>query len=157
GVRPEDADDLATPDRRDNLYFTLNELRQFRLSLVHQTAGETVPEIPYHQLPNRITPEKRLVEHVRMLFFNDDSDDPAALKAPLPFGRLGRLGLPYETYTLALTEELLNAVFTDAVGNKLDQPIRGATTSRQLLQEAETSGYLTGAKLVERFASIPAI
>ena len=34
-----------------------------------------------------------------MLFFDDDAP---ALNDPLPFGQLGRLGLPYETYKLAL-------------------------------------------------------
>ena len=32
---------------------------------------------------------------------------------PLSFGQLGRLGLPYETYKLALTEDLLSPVFGD--------------------------------------------
>ena len=77
GISPEDVDDRVSPDPRDNRYFTLDELRRFRLSLVHQTSGETVPEIAYHQLPNGTTPEKRLVEHVRMLFFKDDPTDPA--------------------------------------------------------------------------------
>ncbi|MDG6026916.1 MAG: hypothetical protein E3K40_09495 [Candidatus Brocadia sp.] len=141
GIGPEDTADLTSPDRRDNLYFTLDELRRFRLSLVHQTAGETVPEIPYHQLPKRTTPEKRLVEHVRMLFFKDDSVDPAALKDPLPFRQLGRLGLPYETYKLALTEDLLGAVF----GAKLTADVRGK------LSDAKVSGYLSGAPLTARF------
>ena len=156
GIFPEDADDLLTPDRRDNLYFTLAELRRFQLSPVHQTVGEAVPEIPYHHLPKRTTPEKRLVEHVRMLFFKDDPADPEALKEPLAFGQLGRLGLPYETYKLALTEELLNAVFSDVTGNKLDRPVRGTTTARQLLGDAGVSGYLSGADLVARFTPLPA-
>jgi RHS repeat-associated protein len=143
-------------------YFTIDELRGFRLSLVHQTAGEAVQEIAYHQLPDRTTippkKEKRLVEHVRMLFFKDDSADPAALKEPLAFGRLGRRGLPYETYKLALTEDLLNTVFKkDAAGNnKLDETIDGATTARAKLNDPLISGYLSGAKLATRFASIPA-
>jgi RHS repeat-associated protein len=156
GIGPEDADDLLTSDRRDNVYFTLAELRRFRLSPVHQTAGEAVPEIPYHELPNQTTPEKRLVEQARMLFFTDDPADPAALKDPLAFGQLGRLGLPYETYKLALTEELLDAVFSDATGHKLDRPVRGATTARQLIGDAGVSGYLSGADLVARFAPLPA-
>jgi len=153
GISPEDADDRASSDPRDNRYLTLDELRRFRLSLEHQSSGEAVPEIPYQQLPTGNTPEKRLVEHLRMLFFRDDS---TVLADPLPFRKLGRLGLPYETYKLALTEDLLSAVFSDATGNKLDKPIQGTLTARQLLNDANVSGYLSGTDLVARFASIPA-
>ncbi len=51
--------------------------------------------------------QKRLVEQVRMLYFND------GLTAPEPFGQLNRLGLPYESYKIALTEALLEAVLGD--------------------------------------------
>ena len=99
GIGPEDADDRLSPDPRDNRYFTLDELRRFRLSLVHQTGGEAVPEIAYHHVPNGTVPQKRLVEHVRMLFFDDDA---TALSDPLPFGQLGRLGLPYRNLQTGL-------------------------------------------------------
>jgi RHS repeat-associated protein len=148
GVSPEDVDDLVSPDPRDNRYFTLDEMRRFRLSLVHQAAGEAVAEIAYNQLPNRSTRQKRLVEHVRMLFFKDDS---TVLNDPLPFGQLGRLGLPYESYKLALTDALLNTVFSDAAGNKLDQIVAGTTTVRAILGNPAISGYLSGALLANRF------
>ena len=52
---------------------------------------------------------------------------------------------------------LLDAVFEDAVGNnKLDEPIDGAATARARLNDPASSGYLSGAKLVTRFASVPA-
>ena len=70
---------------KSGLHFTLHELQAFRLSLVHQTSGTSVSDVPYHQIPNRTTPEKRLVEHIRMLFFNENLIDP------LPFGEHGRL------------------------------------------------------------------
>ena len=151
GLGPEDADDLLSSDRRDNRYFTLDELRRFRLSLVHQAAGETVPEIAYHELPNRTAPQKRLVEHVRLLFFKDDS---TVLNEPLPFRQQGRLGLLYESYKLALTDNLLNAVFGDADGNKLDEIIGGAVSVRSILGDPVISGYLSGALLAARFAGI---
>ncbi len=138
GLSPEDADDRASSDPRDNRYFTLDELRRFRLSLVHQSSGGAVPEIAYHQLPKRTSPEKRLVENARMLFFKDDA---TALNDPLPFRQLGRLGLPYETYKLALTEDLLGKVF----GAKLD------ADARARLSNASVSGYLSGAPLAARF------
>ena len=77
----------------------------FNSARLHQNSGTPVPDIPYQQIPNRITPEKRLVEHARTLFFAENLVDP------LPFGEHGRLGLTYEAYKLALTEALLDAVF----------------------------------------------
>jgi len=146
--------DLTGIKPKSGLYFTLDELRGYRLSLVHQISGEAVQEISYHQLPDRTIPpkkEKLLVEHIRMLFFTESLVDP------LPFGEHGRLGLSYETYKLALTEALLDAVFKDAAGNsKLDETIDAATTARDKLNNPAISGYLSGAKLATRFTSIPA-
>ena len=62
-----------------------------------------------------------------MLFFDDN------LRDPLPLGQLGRLGLPYETYKLALTEDLLAAVF----GSKLTPDVR------RRLDNPDVSGYLS--------------
>ncbi len=152
GIRPEDADDKTSTDPRDNLYFTIDELRAFQLSLVHQKSGTPVTDIPYHQVLNRTIPEKRLVEHARTLFFNENLIDP------LPFEQHGRLGLTYEVYKLALTDTLLDAVFKDSTGiNKLDETIDGTTTARDTLIDATVSGYLSGAKLAALFAEIPTI
>jgi RHS repeat-associated protein len=138
GISPEDAGDRSSLDPRDNRYFAIDELRRYRLSPVHQSTGEAVPDIAYHQLPNRTTPQKRLVEQARTLFFKDDG---LALSDPLPFGQLGRLGLVYENYKLALTEDLLGSVF----GTKL------TTEERGKLSDAKVSGYLSGAPLATRF------
>jgi YD repeat-containing protein len=138
GIGPENAGDRLSPDLRDNRYFTLDELRRFRLSRVHQAAGEVVPEIAYQHLPNGTVPQKRLVEHKRMLFFEDDAP---ALSDPLPFGRLGPLGLLYETYSLALTDDRLGEVF----GDKITPEVHGR------LGDAAKSGYLSGATLAARF------
>jgi RHS repeat-associated protein len=139
GIGPADADDQHTRDPRDHRYFTLDELRRFRLSLVHQTLGKPVPEISYHQLATGSTPEKRLIEHKRVLFFNDDS---VVVDRALPFGQRGRLGLEYETYTLALTNELLGTVF--------DDKITPDVLTR--LGDPSDSGYLSGAALAAAFA-----
>ena len=144
---------IAPADAR--FYFTLDELRALHLSLVHQVAGQALEDIPYHQLPKNTQPEKRLVEHVRTLFFKDDPAVPGALEEPLPLGQLGRLGLTYETYGLALTTALLDAVFSDAAGNKLDQPVRAALTAREMLKDATLSGYLSGTDLAKRFTPAP--
>ncbi len=142
--------ELTGLNPESGLYFSLDELRAFQLSRVHQHAGTPVPEIAYQQIPNRTTPEKRLVEHVRTLFFQEN------LTKPLPFGEHGRLGLNYEAYKLALTEELLDAVFTDSVANNmLDQIVDGNITARARLNDPTISGYLSGTQLTDRFVTIP--
>jgi RHS repeat-associated protein len=138
GISPRDEEDSKTPDPWDDFYFTLDELRHYNLSEVHPTSGEKVTDIPYHKLPTRTAPEKRLVEHVRMLFFKED------LSGPLPFRQLGRLGLPYETYKLALTGDLIGKVF----GNKLTADVRSK------LAASSISGYLSGATLANRFEEL---
>lgn len=124
-------------------YFTLDELQGYRLSLEYQTTGLTVPIIDYHQLPNHSTPQKRLVEHSKILYFSDtDRSAPEFLREPLPFGEQGNLGLPYETYTLALTDDLLNAI----LAGKLTPDIQTE------LDDAAKSGYLSGTELAARFS-----
>jgi len=136
GIGPEDSDNRVSLDPRDNFYFMLDELRRFQLS------SDSVPEIAYHELPKR-TAQKRLVEHVQMLFFIDDPSDDDSLKDSYPLGTIGRLGLPYETYKLALTDELLDAIFTDEAGNKLDRPIKESLSARELIGDQRVSGYLS--------------
>src|SRR5262249_19638324 len=75
------------------------------------------------------------VENVRMLFFADNLTDPR------PFRDLGSLGLLYETYKLALTDDLLNPIF----GAKLD------ANARTKLNNPSISGYLSGTLLSARF------
>ena len=81
-------------------YFTLEALRAANLS------GGGTTAIPYHQTPDRTTPQRRLVECRRTLFFADN------LSGHRDFGECGPLALPYESYKLALTEDLLQRVFT---------------------------------------------
>jgi RHS repeat-associated protein len=131
---------------RNGFYFTLSELRNANIV--------SVVEIPYHSLPDITSqiPQKRGVEQVRILYFNDD------LKTSLPFGIHNYLGLPYETYKLALIKELLDAVYTDSAGNnKLKQTIDASTTVLDKLNSPDSSGYLSGVPLTKRFSSIPAI
>lgn len=151
GLRTEDAVDRVSHDLRDNRYFTLDELRCFRLSPVHQKTGKPLTGLAYHKQPGGKKAEKRLVEHLRILFFKDDEP---ILGEPLPLGQLGRLGLPFETYKLALTKELLDLVFIDDTGrNLLDLPAGQADTARQKLAEMGMSGYLSGQALDDRFSA----
>jgi len=107
-------------------YFIFDELEKC-------TAAE---KIDYHKMPNG-TEQKRLIEHSRILYFDDD------LKNPLPLGKINHLALPYETYTLALTKDLLTAVF----GTKIDD-------ARINLEDEKKSGYLSGEDLASRFPNI---
>lgn len=122
----------------DGRYFEPSALRHnFKLSERHQANGTVVTEIPYHQLPDRVTPQKRLVEHTRSLFFDD------ALTGPAPLGTLTARALPFETYTLALTADLLTIV----LGDKLTAEVGTA------LRDTSTSGYLSEQRAVERLGA----
>jgi RHS repeat-associated protein len=136
----------ATP-----FYYSLQSFRNYRLSMVHQSSGDLVEEIPYHVLPNNAQPQKRLVEQVRVLFFQDDGQH---LSRPLPLGKQGRWGLTFETYKLALTNELLSSIFGKGADDMLAQPAGPGVSARQLLDNSAVSGYLSGAHLDERFPGI---
>ena len=123
-------------------YFSLEFLRGFQLSATYQSTGNPVAEIPYQQIPNWTTPQKRMIEDTRTIYFADDL-------TPLPLQQLGRLGLKCEDYKLALTDDLLTAVF----GAKLNELISGAP-ALDLLANSTTSGYLSGAELATRFAPL---
>ena len=122
-------------------YFTLAELRDADLGLV--------AVIDYHQLLNvpnvrrnstdGIHLQKRCVEQVRMLYFSAD------LQTPLEWGIHNHLGLPFETYKLALTDALLNEV----LGSKLTPRDRSQT-----LDQPTISGYFSGDPLAARFPDI---
>ncbi|HJQ09134.1 MAG TPA: SpvB/TcaC N-terminal domain-containing protein, partial [Candidatus Saccharimonadales bacterium] len=73
-------------------------------------------EIPYHQKDNNPpsgSPQKRLVEHFRSTYRKND------LTGPLPLHQLESRALPFESYQLAYTPELLTNIFgvhaTDAL------------------------------------------
>lgn len=123
-------------------YFSLVELRSYQLGDRPFDPVNTQPvgAIPYQQIPDRTTPQQRLVEHVRTIYFADDL-------TTLPIKQLGRLGLKYEDYKLAFTSDLL----TDVFGDKLNETIQGATALDHLANSS-TSGYLSGSDLAARFA-----
>ncbi|MDR4497890.1 MAG: hypothetical protein MRK02_08235 [Candidatus Scalindua sp.] len=133
GIRPQDEDDRTTiEDPWDDVYFTLDELRRFRLSEIYQTGGETVSEIEYHQLPNHSDVQKRIVEHVRILYFNEN------LHNALLLGELNWLGLTYETYKLALTEDLLDTILRNKLETVQESGEDYETAVRRILQ---SGGY----------------
>jgi RHS repeat-associated protein len=111
------------------IYFSLDDLRAFKLSESLPDQGpKSVVLLAYHEQPTNDTAHKRLIEWVRMLYWKDD------LTGPEPFGTNAWRGLLYETYKLALTRDLLDAVF----GSKLTPQVLTA------LNTATTSGYIPG-------------
>ena len=122
--------------KTEDVYFTLDELRRYRLSERYQLTGDMVKTLPYHHMWKEGDPRsKRLVEQVRTLYFD------ANLTDPLRFGDLNHLGIVFEQYQLALTDDLLNAILAD----KLTPEIKDIVTNKQI------SGYLSGTTLVGRF------
>ena len=135
-------------------YFDLSELRSYHLSDTLPNQGSTlvVPKL-YHELPQDTSATMRLVEHARTLFFEDDPTVTTRfLKEPLSLGTLGKLGLTYENYKLALTEQLLGAVFTNTQLNAV-VPSDAATPQTVLnkLNQWQTSGYLSGTDATDKF------
>jgi RHS repeat-associated protein len=147
-VRQYELTGLKQPNTGD--YFTLAQLREYLLSNELQPAAppatvaqyRPVGEIAYHQIAGGTLAQKRLVEHVRSLYWQDD------LQNYLPLGQQEALGLAYETYKLALTGDLLDGLF----GGRLDAVVDGGITVRSRLDDATVSGYLTGTALTTRFS-----
>ncbi|MDP3596760.1 MAG: toxin TcdB middle/N-terminal domain-containing protein, partial [Nitrospirota bacterium] len=134
-----------------DFYFQPQDFAALRLSDHYSLLDEfavpiDVALLPYHRLPDATAPQRRLVEHQRTLFF-DDADDDAAPANHVPFGQHGPRGLKYEGYRLALTNDLLAAIFqtpdslpdmpTDMVAWELHPGI----TARSLLDDPQHSGY----------------
>lgn len=70
----------------------------------------------YHERDKALTAgkaQKRLIEHTRTIFYNDNLLDPLAL------GQLHSLALPFENYQLAYTPELLEHIYTGRVTDDL--------------------------------------
>ena len=120
-------------------------------------AAVAVASLAYHEQAVSGGAHRRIVERVRTLYFDDGDSVPTPV-APLTFGTHGPRGLKYEVYKLALTEELLDAVYwrCDASGQPVEDllawPVDGATTARDLLDDAAASGYIHGATLDDSLA-----
>lgn len=68
--------------------------------------------IAYDETPSGGTTQRRVIEHMRSLYYNEE------LTGALPMGKLGSHGISYESYQLAYTPDLLLALF----GNKITDP-----------------------------------
>lgn len=155
-VRTYEITGLAKPV---GTYFDINKLRQHALC-EDGTYPAVVPASPpgqlpialvplqYHEQASSTGPHRRIVEHARTRFFDDASDTAPPDKARLlPFGQHGPRGFKYEDYKLALTRELLGAVF----GSKLLDPVNGSLTAQQILDDPKISGYIHGADIAPAF------
>ncbi|UII33140.1 insecticidal toxin complex protein [Fulvivirga ulvae] len=80
-----------------NVIFKIEELKGLDSSL---------PEIAYHQAATSGAGQKRLIEHIKTKYYNND------LSGPLTDGQLGIWGTGYESYQLAYTPNLLQDIFT---------------------------------------------
>jgi RHS repeat-associated protein len=136
GVGPASPADGATADPVDDRYFTLGELRRYRLSDTLPDQGqESVASVEYHEQPaSGAGPSRRLVEHALTRYFQDD------LSGPAPFRTPNRLGLMYESYRLALTVPLLEAV----LGDRFDAEAQTALAEPGGAPGFLTCGYQTG-------------
>jgi RHS repeat-associated protein len=72
-----------------------------------ETALAALTDIPFESTPS--VGARRLIERQRTRYYD------ALASSPLPFGQIAPLGLPFETYTLALTPSLLADVYQGRV------------------------------------------
>ncbi|HEV7759226.1 MAG TPA: SpvB/TcaC N-terminal domain-containing protein, partial [Acidimicrobiales bacterium] len=146
-------------------YLDLDELRQHALCpdgryppvVPPGEAAIAVGPVAYHEQAPATGPRRRLVEHTRTLF-RQDEDGIAQPDAPHPFGQHGPRGLVHETYKLALTTGLLDAVFrrpdpaTGLADDKLARALAaGGPTVADLLDDPAVSGYVAGTDLDPAF------
>lgn len=121
----------------EGTYFTLPRLRRFRLSDRYPVEAGSPPIavefIAYDQLPDHARPQRRLTESTRSLFFNDSLD------GPLPLGNLTSRAVPYEAYTLALSETLLSRILDAKFSSEVQAQLRISSTS----------GYLSGPEAIQ--------
>ncbi|MFZ6012974.1 MAG: SpvB/TcaC N-terminal domain-containing protein, partial [Bacteroidota bacterium] len=72
--------------------------------------------VPYHQTdidPAPGAPQMRLIEHIRTIYYRND------LTGPLPLHKMESMAIPFESYQLAYTPELLYDIF----GSKVDASV----------------------------------
>lgn len=128
--------------------FAPEDFRRFRLSdtLPHQGASPAVT-LAYHEHPRSGAAHKRLVEHLRTLYWDDGRADVPPTQ-PLAFGRHGPRGLTHQDYKLALTDGLLGAVFGTGTGtppaDRLAWEAAPNRRCRDLLRDSTVSGYVRG-------------
>ena len=95
------------------------------------TGGSTA--IGYHETASGSAPQRRLIEHVRTLYYDED------LAGALPLGQLSTHRIAYESYQLAYTPELLSNLF----GNKItDANALLGTEGKFVHSEGDTNWWI---------------
>jgi len=132
-------------------YFNINDLRKYALCedalyppSVPGNQQINLTPLLYHQQPQTSGPHRRMVEHACTRYFDDGDDSTGAPKTPtdpLPLGQHGPRGLKYEDYKLALTNNLLGAVF--------DAKLTADVLAK--LNTATISGYTPGTAISSSF------
>jgi RHS repeat-associated protein len=155
-VRTYEITGLAAPA---HIYFDIDKLRQHALcedatypAVVPATPLGQVPialaRLQYHEQASSAGPRRRIVEHARTRFFDDTRETaPPDKDHLLPFGQHGPRGFKYEDYKLALTSDLLHAIF----GSKLLDQVSATLTAQQMLDDPKISGYIHGADIAPTF------
>jgi RHS repeat-associated protein len=124
-IRNSFTDDVITEN--DYRLRMPSEVKTYELKVVSPTDRLFVPddfgtiladsdEVDYHEIDTNPAPgasQKRLIEHLRTLYYND------ALTGSLPLHRLAEKGLPFESYQLAFTPALLSDIFGTRVNTAL--------------------------------------
>jgi RHS repeat-associated protein len=93
----------------DNDYYTVSDFDKILDDSI---------EVPYHQVetdPASGTSQKRLIEHIRTLYYKDD------LSGALDLHQLESKGLPFESYQLAYTPALISDIYGTKVNAVLMQ------------------------------------
>jgi RHS repeat-associated protein len=109
-----------------------------------------VTHLAFHQRSTGPGAHRRVLGRTRTRYFQDE-DGIGQPVTPHPFGRHGPRGIPYEGYRLALTDDLLDAVFGGADDKLAWQLWDGGATVRDSLTQPGVGGYLDGATLDPAF------
>ncbi|MGD2087635.1 MAG: SpvB/TcaC N-terminal domain-containing protein [Candidatus Aminicenantes bacterium] len=87
----------------------LFSIRDFKIDIFNN-----VNRLEYHQAPTDDTLQHRLIEHIRTLYYRDDLTGPLLLK------KLEPKGIPFESYQLAYTPDLLTEIYGEKITNQED-------------------------------------
>ncbi|MDQ1350694.1 MAG: hypothetical protein QG657_996, partial [Acidobacteriota bacterium] len=104
--------ELKGVEKTNTIYYIVSDFENILANAI---------EVPYHLVDVEPVPplsQKRLIEHIRTLYYKNDLTGPLLPGSP---GVLESKGLPYESYQLAYTPALLADIFGDKVDAVLMQ------------------------------------
>lgn len=104
----------------------------YQISDFQDILGAGSAPLPYHQQPTVGLSQRRLIEQVRSLYYNETLD------GPLPLGVLPSHSIPYESYQLAYTPDLLQQLY----GDKLPDPDTAMNEGRYLHSAGDNNWWI---------------